>query len=59
MEINKTQKEFIIKAINMKDCLFDFEETDKTFKEFYGISKKKLILEIKHLLNKIEIEDLN
>jgi hypothetical protein len=53
--MNKTQKDFILKAIYNISSLYDFENTtEKEFKDCHGINKSKLIDEI----NKLKIEVL-
>lgn len=48
MKITEKQKIFILKAINNINVLFDFDLSEKEFKD-YGINKKDLIKEIKNL----------
>jgi len=51
---SKTQRGFMLKAIDNISTLYDFDNTtDKEFKECYGITKAGLIIEIKQLRLKI------
>ena len=47
--INKNQRDFILRAINNMECLFDFEEDNKEFKKSYGITKKMIVKEVCNL----------
>jgi hypothetical protein len=54
IEITETQRRFILKAIDNKEVLYDFENIGfKEFKETYGFSKKDLEKELINLIKEI------
>tara|TARA_R100001530_G_C4222031_1_gene130236 strand:+ start:412 stop:603 length:192 start_codon:yes stop_codon:yes gene_type:complete len=55
ININNTQRKFILKAIFDIYTLYDFENTtEKEFKEVYGKGKKDLIREMENLKEEIK-----
>jgi hypothetical protein len=53
LNISLEQKNFILKAIWNLSSLYDFEITDKEFKESHEITKKELIKQTEDLAKKL------
>ena len=49
IEITKKQRAFIKKAISHFSIVYDFDLSEKEFKESYGISQEDLLNEIESL----------
>jgi hypothetical protein len=57
INITETQKRIIIKAVENIKTLYDFDnQTNKEFKECYGIDKSKLLDESVNLINEVFIK---
>lgn len=48
-KINDIQKLFINKAIELKEYVFDFDLSNKDFKQSYGYTKGQILREIQKL----------
>ena len=43
MELSKIQQTFLLTACNLKEAVFQFDITDKDFKEDYGFTKQQAL----------------